>query len=262
MKMPPSKTTPKAPDTHAIQTYHPIYARLLGDVADAVVFEYLLGKAKGEETLRAVEGELLAATGLSAADFHAARKRLMALRVIEYGTVGASKLVYVVRLAFFEQLLQAYLAAQQSIKLAPNLLDNAFAALDGLGDVPTKLPTDLALVASGKERKVAKPPPSEAYQLALALCEVTHTDAKVNLPAAIKVAQKLLLSTLHPTPELIQNKFGPGGWWYHADWRGRKGNPPTLFFLPTTWGAWAAAFAAAPVDADGEEVMAYGAPGM
>lgn len=38
---------------------------------------------------------------------------------------------------------------------------------------------------------------------------------------------------------LLRDKYGPGGWWYKADWRGMKGEPPTPAAIRGTWGQWA-----------------------
>jgi hypothetical protein len=52
-----------------------------------------------------------------------------------------------------------------------------------------------------------------------------------------KRAKDLLSASIPPTPERVREIYGPGGWWYREDWRGRKGDAPTPENILETWGA-------------------------
>ena len=73
---------------------------------------------------------------------------------------------------------------------------------------------------------------------ALALAEVCGIDFEANRPRLLREAKLLAKATPRPTPDEIRGRYGAGGWWGRGDWRGRKGERPTLALVRETWGAW------------------------
>jgi hypothetical protein len=89
--------------------------------------------------------------------------------------------------------------------------------------------------APPKARKTAsEPTPQQA--LVGALAETTGMDPRLNGPRLGRVASKL--ARVEATPELIQRHYGPGGWWYTYDWRGKQGEFPRPEQVIETWGQW------------------------
>ncbi len=62
--------------------------------------------------------------------------------------------------------------------------------------------------------------------LVQALGEVTGMDSRLNRTQLAKNAKSLLLAGYNAS--LVKANFGPGGAWYSQDWRGKKGELPTL----------------------------------
>ncbi len=71
-----------------------------------------------------------------------------------------------------------------------------------------------------------------------ALAEVVgyNLGAQSNWGRLGKPAKELL--GMSATPELVSEHYGPGGWWYKTDWRGKKGEAPTPNQVIETWGRW------------------------
>ncbi len=63
-------------------------------------------------------------------------------------------------------------------------------------------------------------------ELVQALGEVTGMDPRLNRTQLAKNAKSLLLAGYNAS--LVKTNFGPGGAWYSQDWRGKKGEIPTL----------------------------------
>lgn len=86
--------------------------------------------------------------------------------------------------------------------------------------------------------KDSKPKP-DLYPVASALSEVCVMSLETNRGRLFKEAKVLCAATAPPvTPDEVRARYGPGGWWYHADWRGQKGEHPTPAIIRATWGQW------------------------
>jgi hypothetical protein len=75
------------------------------------------------------------------------------------------------------------------------------------------------------------------YPIAEALSKVTKMDLNINKPRIFKAA-KTLSQGSDVTPERILKDYGSGGIWYSKDWRGLKGQVPTLQQIIETWGTF------------------------
>ena len=84
-------------------------------------------------------------------------------------------------------------------------------------------------------QKNAKEPESSLYLLAMALSEVSGLSFEANKERIFREA-KLLSKDPNATPERIRADYGPGGSWYSCDWRGKKGQAPTLEQARSTFG--------------------------
>jgi hypothetical protein len=72
------------------------------------------------------------------------------------------------------------------------------------------------------------------YPIAKALCDVVGMDFEKNKPRLFKEAKDYY----KPGDEVqIVNDYGAGGAWYLHDWRGKRGDAPTLAQIRETWGA-------------------------
>lgn len=67
-----------------------------------------------------------------------------------------------------------------------------------------------------------------------ALAIVTRMDARLNYGRIAKEAKQLIAAGY--SSETITDLFGMGGKWYACDWRGKKGQPPTLAQVRETIG--------------------------
>lgn len=65
------------------------------------------------------------------------------------------------------------------------------------------------------------------YKIASAMAQVTGTSLESNKEQIYREA-KLISRDARVTPEEIIKQFAPGGDWYRYDWRGQKGQRPTI----------------------------------
>lgn len=65
------------------------------------------------------------------------------------------------------------------------------------------------------------------YKIASAMAQVTGTSLESNKEQIYREA-KLISRDARVTPEEIISQFAPGGDWYRYDWRGQKGQRPTI----------------------------------
>lgn len=75
------------------------------------------------------------------------------------------------------------------------------------------------------------------FPIANALSKVTKMDLNINKPRIFKAA-KTLSQGVGVTPEKILQDYSRGGVWYTKDWRGQKGQTPTLQQVLDTWGTF------------------------
>lgn len=68
---------------------------------------------------------------------------------------------------------------------------------------------------------------SNLYPIAEALADVTGMSLPANKPRIFAEA-KLIAKDSRITPEIIKRDYSTGGDWYKYDWRGQKGQKPTL----------------------------------
>lgn len=74
------------------------------------------------------------------------------------------------------------------------------------------------------------------FSLAKSLSEVTGISFEANRPRMFKEAKELS-KDITATAEKIKCDYGSGGLWYQVDWRGKKGQPPTLAQVRSTFGS-------------------------
>lgn len=107
---------------------------------------------------------------------------------------------------------------------------------------------------------------AELFPLALAIIEVTGSDRNVHMGQAMKVAAAIAKSEkAKPNAMLITEKYGAGGWWYTADWRGKKGQIPTFWTIQQTWANWVGTEQSTLSTFNGaltDEILRYGVPGF
>ena len=96
---------------------------------------------------------------------------------------------------------------------------------------------DAVIAVLVKPRKNPQPPKQnrEMYHLARAIAKVCKIDYEANKGRLFAEAKRLAKADPKPTPELVYLHYGPGKTWYQRDWRGRKGNLPTLGQVRLTW---------------------------
>lgn len=80
--------------------------------------------------------------------------------------------------------------------------------------------------------------PNGLFPLAAAMANACRMDLEANKGRLLKEAKILEKASPSPTPELIGAKYGPGGWWYLNDWRGKRGEAPSPATIRETWGRW------------------------
>jgi hypothetical protein len=73
------------------------------------------------------------------------------------------------------------------------------------------------------------------YPVAEAIATVCNMSLEKNRGMLFKEAK-----LLHESADEIIRQYGPGGWWYASDWRGKKEQPPRPAQIRETWGAWKA----------------------
>jgi hypothetical protein len=97
-------------------------------------------------------------------------------------------------------------------------------------DVDTLFPLPSSL--QKKKPAVEKKPPTPHQELYSALCYVCKLDGslKTNKGRLNKLASELSGYTAVD----IRRWYGPGGWWYQEDWRGKQGQAPALLQIPET----------------------------
>lgn len=87
----------------------------------------------------------------------------------------------------------------------------------------------------------AVPDPAPELELAAALAEVCQMSLGPNRGRLLREARQLSTATPPPTPALLHTHYGPGGWWWLNDWRGKQDEPPQPATIRETWGRWQAA---------------------
>ena len=95
--------------------------------------------------------------------------------------------------------------------------------------------TDDALALLTVKRKPRKKPTVNLLPIAQALAEVCIIDFASNSAKLFAEAKRLSKATPLPTKHLICAHYGQHGTWYRDDWRGQKGNAPTLGQVRLTW---------------------------
>ena len=105
---------------------------------------------------------------------------------------------------------------------------------------PPALPSE---PVPAKPKRQPKPPtvkdkaePSPQQALVGALSEVTGMDVRLNGTRLGKAATKLAQAGV--TADEIRQHYGPEGWWYKHDWRGKKNEAPRPEHVTETWGQW------------------------
>lgn len=87
-------------------------------------------------------------------------------------------------------------------------------------------------------KEPGRPPKTLTPQQAMvkALAEVMGIDDILNGARLAALASQLFKRG--GTPELVQSRYGRGGWYYSADWRGKRGELPNEKAIRETWGRW------------------------
>lgn len=116
---------------------------------------------------------------------------------------------------------------------------------------PSAMESSLTVIEpSVKDSNLEKMPKqlTEQQSIIHALCISMRRDEKIkrNINYAIGVYTAIKESPVHPTAELIMDKYGPDGWFYHNDWRGKKGEVPVMESICETWGRWNGEFIRMP----------------
>lgn len=94
---------------------------------------------------------------------------------------------------------------------------------------------DLMAAMTTKKRKPKVEKKVDYAPLAYALADVCNIDFKANRPKLFAEAKRLAVATPTPTSHLVKLHYSRGGAWYQKDWRGQKGNRPTLGQVRLTW---------------------------
>ena len=100
---------------------------------------------------------------------------------------------------------------------------------------PEDMIADLAIEMLAKKRKPRKKPTNDYTPLAYALADVCAIDFEANKPILFAEAKRLSVATPTPTSHLVKLHYADGGSWYTQDWRGKRGNRPTLGQVRLTW---------------------------
>lgn len=82
-----------------------------------------------------------------------------------------------------------------------------------------------------------KQPAKDLFAMAFILSEITGMSLQPNKGRLFKAA-KTLYKDDRVTPDKILQDYSPGGAWYQYDWRGRKGERPTLGNITMTVCSW------------------------
>lgn len=83
-----------------------------------------------------------------------------------------------------------------------------------------------------------KAPKGMTKEIAYALARVCGKHVKLKLTAYMKAAANILSVDRHATAEMAEKYYGDGGWYYDHDWRGLRGQRPTIASINDTWGMW------------------------
>jgi len=105
---------------------------------------------------------------------------------------------------------------------------------------------DAALALLTVKRKPRKKPAVNLLPIAQALAKVCIIDFASNSAKLFAEAKRLSKATPLPTRELILAHYATGKTWYNDDWRGKKGNVPTLGQVRLTWAKLVSAPATTP----------------
>lgn len=95
--------------------------------------------------------------------------------------------------------------------------------------------SDGALAVLTAKRKPRKAATTNLHPIARALSTVCIIDFDANRGKLFAEAKRLSKATPPPTRELILAHYAKGKTWYNDDWRGKKGNAPTLGQVRLTW---------------------------
>jgi len=104
---------------------------------------------------------------------------------------------------------------------------------------------------NGENHEPSAPPeaengkqPNDWQKLIGAACEACGLDVKLHAARAARAIAPLSKATIPATAELLLLRYGKPdgkaeGWnWFNHDWRGQKGQKPTLSQLVESWGNW------------------------
>lgn len=258
--------------------YHVDNARYFQSIEVAVLYEWMLIQSRGRIEF-AVSGEkpILEATGLSTIAFRAARKQLLDLGIISMvrpGGPSSPRIVYTVNTSVFAALFQQWLDEANKLAASTGMVERHIAP-----QVNVAVPESLfaATFAGGDYRVPAMPGKApemggaelaaqdvSTYAIAEALCEAANIDFALNKGKALALAKLMKAAKLPPSVELIrQNYIGPECWWFKKDWRGKKGQFPTLWTIRDTWGSWyVPGQTVVENDTSDEEILSLGTPGL
>jgi SOS-response transcriptional repressor LexA len=75
--------------------------------------------------------------------------------------------------------------------------------------------------------------------LADKIAELSHTDIDTIGPKTREALKQLALA-LYKKPKIYTQLVKYVKWWYANDWRGKQGQPPTVFHIGDTWGQFEA----------------------
>lgn len=83
-------------------------------------------------------------------------------------------------------------------------------------------------------------PENQVYSIAQSISDVCNMDFNANKGRLLSEAKTLSNATPAPTPEIIREKFGRGGWYYREskDWRIAKGQALRPNVIRELWGMW------------------------
>jgi hypothetical protein len=79
-------------------------------------------------------------------------------------------------------------------------------------------------------------PDSEQQRMVSTLCSVMDIDVTLNGARVARFASEIFKAD--GTPELVVAKYGPDGWYWDNDWKGKRGDPLTESDIRRTWGKW------------------------
>lgn len=86
-----------------------------------------------------------------------------------------------------------------------------------------------------QKSKEPEAPKVNKFPIAVALSKCCKMNLEMNKGRLLKEAKTLETSASNFTLELLEAVYGPEGYWYQVDFRGRKGDPPTSQQILQTW---------------------------